>query len=1494
MESDPIPFASAIPTENNIRKWSINIMGPPDTIFEGILFHYHFMYPTSSYPFKPPTFLLINISDTELNKIQLLTKIFKASPCPIVIETWKPAYTIRSVILQIQSCIMDWHTEFKDQKKFINVLLARKQAINGYQCPGKNCPHKGIIGAFPKFKGLKFVKKKKSQDQHSSQKRDLEEEDKDDQEGDEEEDSQESVSKNEDSIEEFEYCIDSEFQEVPDLGDTQHYLDSLECLVTKKSYQDCVLGFGVRMKIAESSQAVVECRVSSDLLSFSPFIKGRHKKCSERFYYLYWMPVPLGLTKMDRTLDLLRRSLSQIFRDTARDFNPEQAATFFPIAIFNLFQEIVEIEERRNITTIQRIIHLYSLYKMLEKSERSLKDILLSRLNTILEKYKSFTQIKNHSFPKYDEIEIKTKEMVVEAYNLITIAFLVDYQNKKQVVETAIRMLLMHRIEDERYWSKKEEPTIEDKKGWLQKALSKVRSDVRTICIFKTFCDHIQKEPEKETLGMHDYLVQNYCRLSRNTEESMMKDIRESIDSEDLISLMFYFKHMENPKTIEQSIEVFEHLFIKVSPQVSETQSEESEESTMFYQEYELTAIRICDYTIFSDMDIVSAQLAKVMAVPEYKWRQNCIKRWKWIACLEERGVAEFICPRRIAMLADTFDHINSVFNQNFEDPLKNIVHKWTSMFDTNRYKPEIVEEYSNKFGWRELFIKLEIEERIRLLSTLPKYCISLKYLYREIIILAPFIENLTLFLVPKKKLKSKCYYIAQILSYLSHLRVLRVKLCLKKTVCINSIRNLKKGLQNSITQYPGVLQKIELIDLTFEKNTQIELLSCFGIEDQFRSVTFQRCKNLSPFKNGAFFKYLSQITVKMEEFIIDSCDYTKGLLEGLSDLVIKQKNLKVFEFRSLNQKKCPLDKTAFFKIFQRFAYNSNLEHFLVKVDSFYLQYSYEIDKNLTEILKKHQKIKNFIFEFSQTPLKHLLNHIPFLKEIAIHPCLETLSFNSLKSFGRCNYIACFSQIISINALLKNKLKNLHLYKIGNPKIEEFGNYLYINDSCFSSYDIEHKFRWMERRHNHCSNLEVLDFSGANSRTEMPPNKQHYFWTANVSKSMYLFTRNPKLKHLKLAHSDHLDNSFFETIRFLYSWNPRIQLPYFGIKHMFTLSQLETLDISDSIIDNEDLSSMKIGIVAMKNLKYLDLSHNLIDQLDGEDLSYIIKYQTSLDGVNLYGNNLRVKGAKDLSQGLRGMSRRLEFLDLGNNGIREKGAAYFQEVANTGSKRVKFRFLSLRSNMIPTKHLMEIIEGYLPTKQEDSEDQNQSNDEDGSNENIEDSELEQCETPAQIEIILQKRRSLVEESKQILNLFLRKNPVRVNYLDSLSNRYHSNSLYLDLYDICYYQDPRKLLKSVYIKNLSGVETMEIIEGLSLRVQIMSIKERVAFDKVNKKVNKKFYVVELGTKSQAKMLMVALEKVDKVKAFPARTSTFKFSEIFNKSKNNEKTETDAWG
>ncbi|KAM5256247.1 ubiquitin-conjugating enzyme E2 J1 isoform 2-T2 [Ctenodactylus gundi] len=92
---DPTDHYHAQPLEDNLFEWHFTVRGPPDSDFDGGVYHGRIILPPE-YPMKPPSIILLTANGRfEVGK-KICLSISGHHP-----ETWQPSWSIRTALLAI-------------------------------------------------------------------------------------------------------------------------------------------------------------------------------------------------------------------------------------------------------------------------------------------------------------------------------------------------------------------------------------------------------------------------------------------------------------------------------------------------------------------------------------------------------------------------------------------------------------------------------------------------------------------------------------------------------------------------------------------------------------------------------------------------------------------------------------------------------------------------------------------------------------------------------------------------------------------------------------------------------------------------------------------------------------------------------------------------------------------------------------------------------------------------------------------------------------------------------------------------------------------------------------------------------------------------------------------------------------------------------------------------------------------------------------------------
>ncbi|RZC48678.1 hypothetical protein C5167_017106 [Papaver somniferum] len=95
MQANPSDDFMSLPLEENIFEWQFAIKGPPDTEFEGGIYHGRIQLP-ADYPFQPPAFMLLSPNGRFETQTKICLSISSHHP-----EHWQPSWSVRTALVAL-------------------------------------------------------------------------------------------------------------------------------------------------------------------------------------------------------------------------------------------------------------------------------------------------------------------------------------------------------------------------------------------------------------------------------------------------------------------------------------------------------------------------------------------------------------------------------------------------------------------------------------------------------------------------------------------------------------------------------------------------------------------------------------------------------------------------------------------------------------------------------------------------------------------------------------------------------------------------------------------------------------------------------------------------------------------------------------------------------------------------------------------------------------------------------------------------------------------------------------------------------------------------------------------------------------------------------------------------------------------------------------------------------------------------------------------------
>mmetsp|Transcript_29984 Transcript_29984/g.63225 ORF Transcript_29984/g.63225 Transcript_29984/m.63225 type:complete len:292 (+) Transcript_29984:201-1076(+) len=95
------PFIRAIPLENNMQEWHYVLQGPPDSPYEGGLYHGKIRFP-DDFPFKPPSIYMITPNGRFETDKRLCLSMSDFHP-----ESWVPTWSVSTILNGVLSFMLE-------------------------------------------------------------------------------------------------------------------------------------------------------------------------------------------------------------------------------------------------------------------------------------------------------------------------------------------------------------------------------------------------------------------------------------------------------------------------------------------------------------------------------------------------------------------------------------------------------------------------------------------------------------------------------------------------------------------------------------------------------------------------------------------------------------------------------------------------------------------------------------------------------------------------------------------------------------------------------------------------------------------------------------------------------------------------------------------------------------------------------------------------------------------------------------------------------------------------------------------------------------------------------------------------------------------------------------------------------------------------------------------------------------------------------------------
>jgi ubiquitin-protein ligase/Ran GTPase-activating protein (RanGAP) involved in mRNA processing and transport len=1219
LQSNKLPNVnvSCVPMDNDLFTWHGNLIAPKDSLYKSGVFHFEIVFP-SDYPKSPPTVTLFtNIEHPNVFGSKICLNMLEASPKKET-QGWNSAYTIQSILLQLQSFLFEYPEPNLTEKETKRLNERYKPMIaeaNEFECHG--CSHRGKVNPYPTFKDPSTY-------------------------------------------------VDEDFRTKK--SPLELFEESLVCFHTKLTYKENSLGIGLNVDRIARTGAIQDCSPIMDLVSIKAFMKEGIRKSFLKEHFGYWIPLYLRKDDKEKTIHMVKQSLSFIETSSTERFEIGQIERIVPKIIASIVLKIVDLKRHPSCLVIQQLVFFHGLMLMLLREHPAIRESIEAKLESF---------IKNES--------ARLKE---NCPNIILILVYLMFTDKYTFTDV-IEAYSAEQIDRQVFWILQKIPElIKDNNFVIDDNRAEVTFKSQAISYTLVTIYHQYLKAIRGQFTTWDnllvYLESNFCKLPEPLENSLQQSFKHSIEHLDSFDAYYESIGMKTKSKAELTV------LLKNAIVSSKTKKYHGceEELNLIPQHPQQMKEVLAGNTKLTDF----IKENKIEAGTEQQWRTRCLERWTFVERYSNQTVKDEVTPGEIAEIVDG---TLGEWESSWTDP-KDIKEYYSGKYtipSSGSFKPKLLPSHYKDLSWRQLYIKLDIEEAIMFLNKSEEPV----GLYSSLEAAAKEVACLNIRFTQVDHLKSKYHYICKVFTYLVNLKVANISMVGVEIMSTKSINSLLKGLLN-FKNAGGVLEKIsfsKLITLTDNKDDSRLWIQVFDLLKDVKSLEVID-SNLLKIKEGEMISTYIIDNTNLVEINFTNSVKSEKIAQLIADGLMRNKRIESLTLNNNQDMPNSINNIVYNLSFSsKLRYLSlsscNLKAQTVFVDN--LQKFFSINSSVETVILSNLAIQSFITE-------------DLLKSIARNQTVSTLDISSTTVAPISKSMAAILGIcLAVNAHKNGLLRNLYLSGILNEdSLNMFVSSLFYTkeitdqwygghaDSCNNSVvaekDIEKKF---------ICNLEVLDVSNC----AMGKGSFKYaYWNklrtnASERKKMCmprwlrLFTLATSLKHLSFKGSN-VSSSFLDGIKFVLEFGLFLE----NLEHIPCLPEivLQSLDLSKNPLEKEGGKVLEVIIPKLKRLNSIDLSFCKLG-VSGAAAIFKIVNETGLANLNLFSNKIDVDGVRALAKVLKD-NKTLQCLDLGYNRIKDEGLKQLGS-SLTGSN---IKYLCIRYNHIKSKAFEQFLDNIQTSK----------------------------------------------------------------------------------------------------------------------------------------------------------------------------------------------------
>lgn len=678
------------------------------------------------------------------------------------------------------------------------------------------------------------------------------------------------------------------------------------------------------------------------------------------------MPLYFKKEQKEKTLSLAKKALSFICTNNSHRFDIKMVGKVLLKCISTTIMKIIEQKRHPSILVIRHVLNFHVLLLM------------------FVREYPEIVKQFDHEIEKF----ISSEENRIKK-NCPNLALIMVYLlfSEKYSFKDVVEHLHEEQLDRQVFWILKKIPELEDDTGVISVDENRVRvtfsSQIMGYLLVCFYHDYIKilRTRFKTWNTMLEYMETHSCKLDDESEDKIQQAFFYSEDN--VKDYMQYYSH------IGISVKNFDDICKRLKEAVKNSKRKKYHGSMDEILGLPINPEMI--KAIEKNREDLSTLIkdGKLIDIPDAQWKEKCLKRWPWMKRYVSFHYEKTFGAADIAYQADTFDYSYSLLCEDHIDISKVI----RSQFDfkkADRHLPTHTQLYGSGFNWRELFIKLDIEESTRFLN----FSEDFKSLYAKLPIAAQYLQTFVVYISKCDNLKSGFYYLATILTHLKGIKSLKFRTCGVQTVPYKALNNIKKGLSVSQeSKASATIEYIEVDGVNFDlaANSQECIYQLFELLPNLNSVKVSN-SNIFNCKANKLATSILTNHLEMKELYIENSIQNDQVGKSIADGIMRTKKLESVTI--INHLTAPGNSVS------NILYNLSFAPRLT-----YLNMSGNTPANFTDYIENLGKMISINTSVEYLVLDNvmgLLNYanFDFFKIIAENTSLKVLSFTGSKTLN--------------------------------------------------------------------------------------------------------------------------------------------------------------------------------------------------------------------------------------------------------------------------------------------------------------------------------------------------------------------------------------------------------------------------------------------------------------------------------------------------------------